>query len=372
MTVGDNFGDTWISAWADDDNLYAPSNDTLGFGIPEFFTPQQVKLFQSDFSSFLKQLTADQRKQFQFGTIAVNRVEGSDPLKLRGVTVNRMQDFVAQDGFQAMLQGQAPKPAADGRTWKSSGCAFIDGALYWVIARHKYPGRNDVKGLRQNAVNASIIKSTDFGRSWTRSAKENLDKPMFPGSHFATPYFIDFSKSRLPVDGADRFVYAVSNNGFWDNGDSLILGRVPRVRISQLSGSDWEFFTGGNGLLDANWKRDPASAKAILEKAGQLGETGAVYLPARQRYMMVGWYYPGGSGYFKGASTTTVWDFYEAPKPWGPWTRIDSHRWSPQGYYCPGIYPKFQSAGRIYVVTAGDFNNWWDFYHLTVVPVDLR
>jgi hypothetical protein len=194
---------------------------------------------------------------------------------------------------------------------------------------------------------------------------------MFPESHFTTPYFIDYGRSRLEVDAANRYVYAISNNGFWDNGDTLILGRVRRERIGLLNGSDWEFFTGGDGLRDENWTTHAPQAGPVLEKPGNLGMIGAVYLPARQRYMMIGWYYPRGSGYAKDSSTTTVWDFYEAPQPWGPWTQVHSHTWKPQGYYCPCICPKFQSVDRVYVTTAGDFNNWWDYYHLTIVPIDL-
>jgi len=175
----------------------------------------------------------------------------------------------------------------------------------------------------------------------------------------------------LPVDGADRYVYAISNNGFWDNGDGMILGRVLRTRIGELNGRDWEFFVGGDGLHDRSWSRQADAAKPILQRSGKLGETGAVYLPARQRYMMIGWYYPAGSGKLKDASKTTVWDFYEAPKPWGPWTQIHSHNFSPQGYYCPGICPKFQTDARVYVLTAGDFNSGFEFYRLTVLPIDL-
>jgi len=88
------------------------------------------------------------------------------------------------------------------------------------------------------------------------------------------------------------------------------------------------------------------------------------------RYMLIGWHYPAGGGKIKGAHTITVWDFYEAPKPWGPWTRVGSQTWSPQGYYCPCICPKFQSSDKVYVVTAGDWTNK-DVYHITLVPLDL-
>jgi hypothetical protein len=369
IIVPDNFGDTWVTAWADDGHLYTPSNDTLCFGIPEFFTNDQVKLFQGDFPRFAKQLTPEQRQEWQYGPVGFNRLEGSDPQHLRGVTVNRMLDYMTHDGYRAMLEDPS-KSSADGRSWKSSGCAFIDGTFYWAIHRDKLSGEMGAAGVRQMCGDASIIKSSDYGKSWTRSEKENFDSPMFPGATFATPYFVDYGRSRA-IHGADRYVYATSNNGFWDNADTLILARIPRAQIGLLRSSDWQFFVGGDGFSDANWVRDPAAAKPILEAAGKCGETGAVYLPARGRYLMISWYYPGGGGYVKGASATTVWDFYEAPKPWGPWVPIGSHAWTPQGYYCPIVCPKFQTATRVYAITAGDFLNWWDHYHLTLVPIDL-
>jgi hypothetical protein len=270
-----------------------------------------------------------------------------------------------------MFSDHWPKVHEDGRTWKSSGCTFVDGALYWTLARHKYPENEWQIGLRQDAINSSLVKSTDFGRSWTRSFDQNIKSPMFSGSGFATPYLIDYGRTADAVDGSDRYVYAISNNGFWDNGDTLILGRVERHRIGLLNGADWEFLSSGHEISEQIWTGDVTAAKPILSRPGKLGETGAVYLPTRGRYLMISWYYPAGSGYFRGASRTTVWDFYEAPKPWGPWSHIHSHTWFPQGYYCPSICPKFQSEDRIYVFTAGDFNDWWDYYRLTIVPVDL-
>ncbi|MCL2661488.1 MAG: hypothetical protein FWD64_13350, partial [Acidobacteriaceae bacterium] len=56
-------GDTWIAAWAEDDNLYSPSNDTTGF------------------------------RKACHTNLAFNRLEGSDPLHLSGITVNTMEDY---------------------------------------------------------------------------------------------------------------------------------------------------------------------------------------------------------------------------------------------------------------------------------------
>ncbi len=77
---------------------------------------------------------------------------------------------------------------------------------------------------------------------------------MFPGSYFAAPYFIDYGGGRPSTDGADQYVYAVSNNGFWDNGDRLVLGRVRRDRIGLLKGDDWDFLADDGQLaLPSGW-----------------------------------------------------------------------------------------------------------------------
>jgi hypothetical protein len=61
--LADNRGDTWVAAWAGDDNLYSPSDDTSGFhSAPS-------------------------------ANVAFNRIEGSDPFHLTGTTVSPMQDY---------------------------------------------------------------------------------------------------------------------------------------------------------------------------------------------------------------------------------------------------------------------------------------
>ncbi len=330
VPLTESHGDTWAPTWADDDNLYSPSNDTFGF------------------------------RHATDSNIAFNRLEGADPLHLRGTTVNGMADY-----------GRSALEGPDGCNWKSSGCAFIDGALYWVVARHKYGETSGDPHLRQTAANASIIRSTDFGRNWTRSARENMDSPMFPGGRFATPYFIQYAPGTAHVDGANKYVYAISNTGFWDNGDSMILGRVLRSKLAALRGEDWEYFRSGDGRAADAWTRKTEEAEPVLDKPGRLGMTGAVYVAGRRRYLMIGWYYPAGGGKIKDACKETVWDFYEAPRPWGPWTNMGSQHFAPQGYYSPQVCPKFLSRDRGYIWTAGNWNEPRD-YRLTVVPVQFR
>jgi hypothetical protein len=332
IPVAGSHGDTWEPAWAEDGKLYSPSNDTHGMNK-----------------------AAD-------ANVAFNRFAGAVAIPHTGITVNPMRDY-----------GRLGEKGTDGCTWKSSGCAYIDGALYLVVARHKYGEESGDPFRRQTAANASIIRSTDFGRTWVRSAKENMEQPLFPGRRFATPYFIQYGLNVVKEDAADQFVYAVSNNGFWDNGDDMILGRIARAKLSVLRGEDWEYYTGGNGMHHSAWAPKAEEAKLILDSQGKLGKfgmTGAVYVPSRRRYLMVAWYYPAGGGKMKGAATETAWNFYEAPHPWGPWSAIGSKRFSPEGYYCPQICPKFLTADRAYIWTAG---NWNDprAYKLHIVPATL-
>jgi hypothetical protein len=329
VPVEDNSGDTWVAAWADDDNLYSPSNDTTGFH---------------------KAASAN---------VAFNRISGDDPSHLSGITVNPMQAY-----------GEAGKKGPDGCTWKSSGCTFIDGVLYWVVARHEYGETSGDPYRRQPAHNASIIKSIDYGRTWTRPADVNYQAPMFSGRRFATPYFIEFGREGSGNANVGDYVYALSNNGFWDCGDDMVLGRVARSKISLLNGSDWEYYTGGNGGDRSAWTKNMNDAKPVLEGERRFGMGGAVYLHAHKRYFMIGWYYPAGGGKMKGAQTHTAWDFYESPQPWGPWTRIGSYDSQPSGYYSPQVCPKFQTPDKVFVFTAGNWESSPD-YRLTVVPLDI-
>jgi hypothetical protein len=330
IEVPNSGGDTWELTWGSDGRVFTPSNDSSGFDtLP--------------------------------GTdIHFNEVFGDKPTALTGVTVNRMIEY-----------GKAgTSTGPEKRTWKSSGCISLDGTLYWVIARHFYD-------KRQTAINSSIIKSNDGGKTWTRSEKENYDHPMFPGSRFATPYFISYGQDghEAVADQSDKYVYALSDNGFWDNGDDMVLGRVLRSKIGDLDAKDWRFLKSGDGADESNWSSSVANARPVIEKRNHLGMGGPVYLAAQKSYLMIGWYYPAGGGRVTpDASKTTIWDFYVAPHPWGPWTVIGSHTFTPQGFYGPGVGLKFTSGdgNTVYAFTAGDFQHGSRLYKMMVVPLTLK
>jgi hypothetical protein len=328
-------GDTWILAWTRDNIIYTPNDDGCGFGKAE-------------------------------GNLGFNRIIGERPEQLTG------------EGIVPPLSdhyGKAGEKGPDNCTWKSSGCIALEGALYCVVARHLYGEQSGDVNKRQTAHNSSIIKSTDGGKTWTPSAQENYEHPMFPGTGFAAPYFVTYGQEgqEAVADKSDQYVYAVSNNGFWDNGDRLVLGRVLRSKLANLAASDWQFLANKDGSNDANWSPNPDAAVSILDKPNHLGMTGVVYLPAQKCYLFIGWYYPAGGGKKKDAHLTTMWDFYVAPHPWGPWNVVGFHEFTPQGYYSPTVCPKFTSPDgtTLWAFTAGDWTNG-AVYRLTAVPLTLK
>ena len=66
---------------------------------------------------------------------------------------------------------------------------------------------------------------------------------MFPGMRFGAPYFVWYGKNgAASVHNADRYVYAVANNGHFEDGDDYILGRVLKSKLPNLNAADWQFY----------------------------------------------------------------------------------------------------------------------------------
>ena len=109
----------------------------------------------------------------------------------------------------------------------------VDGVFYMFVTRCLYPEQSGDAKHRHVFQNSSIIKSTDKGRTWL-AAGQRVTTPMFPGLRFGAPYFVWYGKDgAAAVHNADKYVYAVSNNGHFEDGDDYILGRVLKsCRIS--------------------------------------------------------------------------------------------------------------------------------------------
>lgn len=297
-------GDTWDPFWADDGNLYAFNCDGRGFGT-------------------------------EHRNLAFNRLSGDNLQTLSGSPVNSMDDY-----------GKSGQKEADNATWKACGQECIDSVFYAFVSRNVYGKDSGDYWLRQTAANASLIKSTDGGLTWTRTAAQNYRDPIWPGPAFGAPFFVRYGKNGGTVqqDAADRYVYAVSTNGFWNDGDRYIIGRVLRSRISALRSADWTYFTGGDGAVPARWSPQIADAAPVLDSRTHCGQTPPCFIPALGTYLMVAWY---------NTEKMTKWfepnemryDFYQAPHPWGPWAVINSYtdRFLATGHwYGPSLCAKFQ------------------------------
>jgi len=297
-------GDTWDPFWADDDNLYAFNCDGRGFGT-------------------------------QPRNLAFNQLQGDSPHSLTGRMVNSMDEY-----------GIAGKKEADNATWKACGQECIDSTFYAFVSRNVYGSDSKDPLLRQTAFNASLIKSVDRGLTWTRGAAENYQSPMWPGTRFGSPFFVHYGKNGGSVshDGALQYVYALSPNGFWNDGDDYILGRVERAKIQLLDASDWRYYAGGDGNNAHNWSKQSGQAVPILSLPAKCGQTPPCYIPALGIYLMISWY---------NTQKLTKWfepnemryDFYQAEHPWGPWNFINSHsdnHITGGHFYGPSLCAKFQ------------------------------
>jgi hypothetical protein len=67
-------------------------------------------------------------------------------------------------------------------------------------------------------------------------------KPRWQGSPLGTPFFVGYGKKGGEVrqEQSEKYVYAVSTDDFWKNGESLFLLRVLRRALPQLNAIRWE------------------------------------------------------------------------------------------------------------------------------------
>src|SRR5581483_915243 len=329
-------GDLWTTTWGDDDKLYSVTDDTTGF------------------DNACK------------SNLAVNLIDGGPPPNLLGSTVNPMKEF---GGFTELRE--------DGASWKASGLICLGGVLYLAVSRHRYDGVGDTSGDAdrhfwiQETWDASIVKSTDHGRTWTPVPK--LGQVMFPGRIFSNPFFVQYGKDG---DGIKDFVYAVSNDGTWNNGNWIALGRVPRRLIGQLDPRDWEFVHGFDDNGEPIWKPRHDSALYIFRSPGRASMTGVHYFKGLNLYIMPQWHYPHLVDDPRRRWKVTRWELYSAPAPWGPWTLFHVQDFEPQGFYNPSIPSKFISEDgcKFWIFAAGDFTNQGpnNLYGLNVLPVSLE
>lgn len=332
------FADLWTTTWADDDNLYSATDDTTGFN------------------------------KDCYSNLAVQRITGGPPPNVQGKTVNAMREFGKMGEFKE-----------DNAVWKASGLTCVDGTLYLGVSRHYGYGAIHKKPIPthqfwiQQTWDASIIKSTDHGETWSPAPK--LDHAMFPGRIFSNPFFVQYGKDgQGPMDAAheyDEYVYAVSNDGTWNNGNWMTLGRVSKGLIGRLDPGDWEFIHGFDSQNQPIWRPRGDNALYVFRSPGRTSMTGIHYIKGLDLYIMPQWYFPRNDEYRWGFSR---WELYWAPAPWGPWTVFHTQDFDPQGFYNPSIPSKFisEDGRKFWIFTSGFVESPANVYGLNMIPVTLE
>ena len=345
--------------------------------------------------------------------IAILHAGGADPAHLRITTVNCMTSFGPVGG------GGSP----DGCSWKSAGISRIGRVVYLAVARQL---RQCTRGLEahglQPSFNASIMKSVDGGRTWTNpwgvtsrtgaapayDRKHKRYKAMFPGRSFSAPFFIQYGPGNThTVDGAGKYLYSVSTDGYAYNGNYLRLARVPLTKVQQASA--WQFYHGVVGGGGRFGRTHPQAPPVCCSRRHGLSQAAIQYVPALKRYILITFFYSRAGSDFPTRTETpyTQFRFYSAPKPWGPWTEVfdqasqrslwcasspcrlteqpgstsltvgTPHDWL--GLYDPALVQKFVFTRRLTdqtLFTSGDFKNALRYagerlYRLHAIPFDL-
>jgi len=346
--------DSCLTISKDDGKTWQNASDTPLFHGASFSSPRFIA-YRKDYESFMGKAS-----EYVFAAAYAGIVDGEDHYligraPLSQLAANRISDWQFQQKDYTWKADLATAGSTtndtsigpDGANWKVMNAYSVDGVLYQFVTRCHYPMQSDDPQRRHIFRDSSIIKSTDGGRTWTRSGEENFKHPMFSGKRFGAPYFVWYGKDgQARVDGADHYVYAISNNGHFENGDNYVLGRVPKQKLSNLSAADWSFYRGGDGLQPGSWNPKLDEATPVLSNPGRSSMTGMTYIEGLNRYAMVVWHY-NRKNFVEGIEKkdlSTVLEFFEAGKPWGPWHKVKALETAKLGWYTPIIGQRFQTV----------------------------
>ena len=125
-------------------------------------------------------------------------------------------------------------------------------------------------------------------------------------------------------------------------------------------------------MRNGNWTSAIDQAKPILRDPLNCSMTGMTYIPALGRYVMVVWHY---KTYNLRTDPRTINDYYEAPMPWGPWTKFKTIDTGILAWYVPIIGQKFQTGVDPHTVKCvlyptGNYQNS-ALYKLNYIPLTL-
>ena len=280
------------------------------FGTPQFFPSANGDTFFNTVGNSGDTLVTandtrgvDNSCQSHGSDIAIFDVAGNDPSNL-SVSRRELHDQLRHP----RRRPRRPRTAARGRAAASPGSGRPSTSR--SPARSTACDKDESNGL-QPSFNASIMKSTDDGVTWTNPwGKTSADgaappysrslgryRAMWPGQSFAAPFFVQYGPGNTgTVDGGDKYLYAVSTDGYAYNGNYLHLARVPlnaaNGNADIQNAKAWQFYhgpVGGSGTT--GWTSSPAGATRVLQARHRLSQPAIQYVPSLHEYVLVTFYY---------------------------------------------------------------------------------
>jgi hypothetical protein len=210
---------------------------------------------------------------------------------------------------------------------KASGMLMVDRVLFvWV----------------RNAGNSQLAWSCDLGKTWTWCGwRFELG--------FGCPTFLNFGRNYAGARDGYVYIYSPDGESAYRPADSMVAARVPKERITERDA--YEFFKGLGGDGEPRWTTNIAERGAIFRNPASCGRSSISYNAGLKRYLWCQTL-PGGDSRFQGG-----FGIYDAPEPWGPWTKVYfTERWDVGPGETCSFPTKWMSANgkTLYLVFSGD------------------
>lgn len=181
---------------------------------------------------------------------------------------------------------------------KASGMLMVDGVLYMWI---------------RNTYNSMLAWSKDYAKSWQWGFRFRTS--------FGCPTFLNFRKNYQDV--RDDYVYVYSQDGpdAYKQYDQVVMARVPKRKITESTA--YQFFERLDSKGNPLWTSDIKNRGGVFKYDGHYQRIDVVYNPYIERYLMaIAFNFKSG------------WGIYDAPEPWGPWTKaFYTNKWDISGIH---------------------------------------
>ncbi len=220
---------------------------------------------------------------------------------------------------------------------KSYGILSVGGALYawWG------PGSGGTF-CRETRV----LKSSDHGRSWTKSDWRFTKQDELYGGTFCN-FGKDYAGAR------DDFVYSYyprGTNWAMNKPGKVDLARVPKDQI--MNRDKYEFFAGLNNNGQPTWTKDLNERKPVFEDPAGVRTASVGYNVGLKRYLLTTEHTQAAAGNLA---------IFDAREPWGPWTTIayyqkwNNRRGTISFYFAPKW---FSPDGKQFTMVFTDNDHW--------------